>query len=322
MEGLTLFKEEEHRKKSLWISVTIHLLILLITLFPLLKKDPESTIDTQYSVAIAFAKTPQEITRRSLEKMQEQESSSIKGTSAEGEQSPQNAEQENPREAPPVEKIEVRQPKTAETSTVKTPPSTPSRPIESTIFEDNDVIAEIPKSNKSKTTGTSTSTPSSSASDEVVSVPSRSGRGTSGTGTSPGTGTAKPSNKPGTGTGQGNRGTGSGSDASGTDSGSGKGTKGPGTGVFDGTGDGIFGRQPVDGKIPANLIRQNGKITMKVCIDRRGRNTFVSIIDKETTIKDRSLQQKALDAMAKYLWEEDYTAAPEQCGKYSYIFKL
>lgn len=318
MEGLTLFKEEEHRKKSLWISVTIHLLILLITLWPLLKKDPDKTIDTQYSVAIAFAKTPQEITKRSLEKIKEQESSSIKGTSAEGEQSPQNKEVESPREAPPVEKIEVKQPKTSEPTT-RTTPATPSRPIESTIFEDNDVIAEIPKSNKSKSSNTSSS---SSSSDEVVSVPKRSGKGTSGTSSSPGTGTAKPSNKPGSGTGQGKKGTGEGNDASGNDSSSGKGTKGAGTGIFDGTGDGIFGRQPVFGKIPPDLARQNGKITMKVCIDRRGKNTFVSIIDKETTIKDRRLQQAALDAMAKYIWEEDYKAAPEQCGKYSYIFKL
>jgi hypothetical protein len=319
MEGLTLFKEEEHRKKSLWISVTIHILLLLITLWPLLKKDPEKTIDTQYSVAIDFAKTPQEITKRSLEKLREQESASTKGTAAEGEQSPQNKEKENPREAPPVEKIEVRQPKTSESTTIKTSPSPPSRPIESTIFEDNDVIAEIPKSTKTKSSNTSAS---SGSSDEVVSVPKRSGRGTSGTSSTPGTGDVKPSNKPGSGTGQGKKGTGEGRDPSGTDSQSGKGTKGAGTGVFDGTGDGIFGRQPVDGKIPADLVRQNGKITMKVCIDKRGRNTFVSIIDKETTIKNKSLQDKAKDAMAKYLWEEDYSAAQEQCGKYTFIFKL
>ena len=97
---------------------------------------------------------------------------------------------------------------------------------------------------------------------------------------------------------------------------------GPGTGVFDGTGDGIFGRQPISGKIHPDLMQQNGRITFKVCIDRRGRNTYTKIIQNETTIKDRRLQKMAIDNMSRYLWEEDYSAPKEQCGKYTFSFKL
>ncbi len=96
----------------------------------------------------------------------------------------------------------------------------------------------------------------------------------------------------------------------------------PGSGIFDSTGEGIFGRQPISGRIPQELLLKNGRITMKVCIDRQGKNTYVAIIDKETTIKNKQIQQGALKAMSKYQWEEDYTAPFEQCGKYTYIFRL
>lgn len=100
-------------------------------------------------------------------------------------------------------------------------------------------------------------------------------------------------------------------------------SEGAGSGIFDGTGDGIFGRQPVSGSIRPELIelKINGKITFRVCIDRLGENTFAGIIDSETTIKAKRLQKLALISISKYEWEEDFSAAKEQCGKYTYIFK-
>ena len=300
-----LFREDENRKKGLRISVTIHILILLLALWPLLTEDPEQSIDTQFSIAIDFSNSVS--------------ANSFKGQSSEGEQRPRNETIERVKTAP-VDQIE-RPTAQTEVPEVKMPTPTPVETIESDIFEDSEIVAieEAPEEAEPIDIQPAPATESSS---EPVDIPVDISGGKTSPANDSGSNSSPPSNKDGSGTGQGTKGDGFGKDASGNDSSSGAGTGGPGTGIFDGTGDGIFGRQPVSGNIPPELMKQNGKITMKVCINRRGKSTYVEIMDAETTIRNRGLQNKALDAMARYLWEEDYSAANEQCGKYIFNFKL
>lgn len=306
MSAAKLQNEDQNRKKGLRISVTIHILILLLALYPLLREDPEQSIDTQFSIAVNFSTA--------------EAANSFKGTSSEGRQRPRNETIERVRTAP-VDEINQPQPRT-QTPEVKLPTPTPVETVESDIFEDSEVVAieEVPEETTPVDIQPAPSTDNSSS--EPVDIPVDNSGGKTTEANDSGTNSSQPSNKDGTGTGQGTQGTGFGNDKSGDDASSGAGTGGPGTGIFDGTGDGIFGRQPVSGKIHPELMKQNGRITMKVCINRRGKSTYVEVLRNETTISDRRLQNLALDNMAQYIWEEDYSAAKEQCGKYTFNFKL
>jgi hypothetical protein len=321
-----LHKEEENKKKGMRTSFTIHVILLLLILWPLLRKDTEQDINKQYAIQITFD--------------QSGASNSFKGTASEGAQRPrhQTAEQvggssvrEIPTETrtpPPVREPEVRQPNTR----------TPSTTVESDIYDQNtDVFAssdaeletvDIPRSQTNTRQQRTEVVVKTTTQDKVEDVPASSKSGTSGTGSGTGsgsasgsgTGSATGSTRDGSGTGQSNQGTGTGKDASGSDASSGKGTAGPGTGVFDGSGQGIFGRQPVRRPPLSDLkVNQSGRIVMKICIDRQGRSTFVDVIAAGTTIRDKAALKNALDYVGKFLWEEDYSVPREQCGKYTLI---
>ena len=118
------------------------------------------------------------------------------------------------------------------------------------------------------------------------------------------------------GTGKGNEGTGPGKD-SGDDSTSGEGDAGNGTGVYDDTGDGVFGRRVIYRNIKGvfGVAHQTGVIAAKVCINRMGLVTYAEILEFESTVKDRRTLKKALEAFQGYKYEPDPKAPREQCGK-------
>jgi len=125
MSKMKLQNEDQHRKKGLRISVTLHILILLIALWPLLRDDPDQSIDTQFSIAIDFSNSVS--------------ANSYKGQSSEGEQRPRNENIEKVKTAP-VDKIE-RPTSQTQRPEVKLPEPTPVETIESDIFEDSDIVA-------------------------------------------------------------------------------------------------------------------------------------------------------------------------------------
>ncbi len=313
----TLYNEEENKKKSLWISVTIHILILLIALYPILKDDPTQNIDKQYAVAITFDQSGQ--------------SNSFKGQAAEGKQRPLNETVDRVRTAPMEEIPNKNQEKSVPQPKVQMPtPQIPVAPAESDIFEDEsdieaveevpEKVNEVPKQKvetKTKEQVKTTQNESDSP-EEVEDVPSRVPAASNSPVSDKGNNSSSPSNKNGSGTGQGKKGKGAGRDKSGNDSTSGIGTGGVGVGAFDGSGKGIFGRQPVSRPNRNELdLDRSGKITFKICIDRKGRSTYVDVLRRGTTIRDKQIIKKAIDYVGRFIWEEDYSVAKEQCGKYT-----
>jgi hypothetical protein len=322
-----LYLEKENKKKGLRISIIFHIIILLLALWPFMnaKTETEKPIDKQYAIEITF--DPRGA------------SNSFKGKAAEGAQRAKHKEVElmggsSVNEIPVKETPPVKQPKVQQTNTKST-----SSKVESEIYDkQTDVFAsndadletnEIPKS-KSASSKKSTKVVVNSDNDEVEDVPvrkpsnnKRSGSGTgTGKATGSGTGSATSSNKDGSGTGQGSKGTGSGKDKSGNDGSSGTGTGGPGTGAFDGSGNGIFGRQPVKKPSISELkLDQSGKMVFKICIDKKGRSTFVDFINSGSTIKDKKAIKLAIDYIGRFIWEEDYSVPKEQCGKYTLIIE-
>ncbi len=311
----TLYNEEKNKKKSLRISVAIHILILLIALYPILRDDPMQNIDKQYAVAIAFDNLGA--------------SNSFKGQAAEGKQRPLNETVDRVRTAP-MEKIPNKNPnKSVPQPKVQVPvPQTPTAEAESDIFEEEsdvmaveevpEVVNEVPKQKVQTNTKTNKTTVETDSDDDVEDVPVQVPEAISSPVSDKGNNSSSPSNKNGSGTGQGNKGKGAGKDKSGNDSTSGMGTGGVGVGAFDGSGKGIFGRQPVSRPKRSMLnLEKSGKITFKICIDRKGRSTFVDVMKRGTTIRDKAIIKKAIDYVGSFLWEEDYNVPREQCGKYT-----
>ena len=315
----TLYMEDANKKKSLRISVGLHILILLIALYPILKDDPEQSIDKQYAVAITFDPRGS--------------SNSFKGVSSEGAQRRRNEKIDRVKTAP-MDKVS----NNSKTKPIKQPkieiptPQTPTAPAESDIFDQEseieaaeqvvEVVNEVPRRKVESTSKPKKETSSEDVDtpEEIEDVPSQVPASSTSSANDSGNNSSSPSSKDGTGTGQGEKGTGHGKDKSGNDSTSGIGTGGTGVGAFDGSGHGIFGRQPVDRpKLSSILISQNGRIVFKVCIDKRGKSTFVDVIKRGTTINDKKIIKAAYDYVGKFLWEEDNSIKNEQCGKYTFI---
>ncbi|HHH54077.1 MAG TPA: hypothetical protein ENK91_10490 [Bacteroidetes bacterium] len=318
LKAATLYNEEANKKKSLRISVAIHILILLIALYPILRDDPNQNIDKQYAIAITFD--------------QSLSSNSFKGQAKEGAQRPLNEKVDKVRTAPmkeipndnPVKPVQ--QPK-VQVPTPQTPVTTTE--VESDIFEDEpevvaveevpEVVSQVPQQ-KVETNPKPQKTQvleESDSPEEVADVPAQvPGSIKSPVGDS-GNNSSSPSNQNGSGTGQGKKGDGAGMDKKGNGSTSGMGTGGTGIGAFDGSGKGIFGRQPVYRPKKDFSLDKNGKIVFKICIDRNGRSTFVDILRRGTTIRDKKILRKATDYVGRFIWEEDYNVDKEQCGKYT-----
>ncbi len=125
------------------------------------------------------------------------------------------------------------------------------------------------------------------------------------------------------GTGKGNEGDGPGA-STGDDGDEGVGDAGNGTGDYDDSGDGVFGRRVIKGSIK-DMFKQgiqntNGRIVMKFCVNPKGNVTWVELIESETTETNRKTIKAAIKAVYNYQVEEQFDSPEEQCGKYS--FKL
>jgi hypothetical protein len=315
-----LINEQLNRRKSLIASILFLIIIVIASLWPIVSSKTKRTIEKQYAIEIKFDSRGGD--------------NSFKGRAAEGAQRPLNRQVElaggsSATKTPPA-------PAKTQTSASKPVQST----VESKVFDNkSDVKAseeadlemnDIPtakKTTSSKSNKVVVKNNSDAAAESVPTRKSNSGTG-SGTGKASGAGSGNntSSNRNGTGTGQGKSGTGNGNDKSGNDGSSGKGTGGggtgttPGTGVFDGSGKGIFDRQPISKpKISELKLDQSGRIKFKICIDKKGRSTYVDFISNGSSIKDKKAVKLAIDYVGRFVWEEDYGAQKEQCGVYTLI---
>jgi len=124
------------------------------------------------------------------------------------------------------------------------------------------------------------------------------------------------------GTGKGNDGSGPGK-SGGDDGDEGEADAGSGTGAYDDSGQGVFGRKVIyrnTKELLKNMNNTNGIVVMKFCVNRAGEVTYVEINELETTETDRAKLKQVAKGMYGYKVEPDPTAPEEQCGKYK--FKL
>jgi len=108
----------------------------------------------------------------------------------------------------------------------------------------------------------------------------------------------------------------------GSDGDEGKGDEGAGTGEYDGSGNGVFGRQVIyrnlKGLFDLGEDLQTGRVVIYICISQMGIPTYTEIDDAETTITNSKVLRKYLEAARGYKYEKDLSAPEEQCGKLSF----
>lgn len=317
-----LVNERENKRKSLVASILFLIIIIILSLWPIVSYKTKKAIEKQYAIEIKFDSRGGD--------------NSFKGRAAEGAQRPLNRQVElaggsSATKTPPA-------PAKTQTSTSKPVQSN----VESKIFDNKSDVKgseeadlemnDIPTAKKTTSSKSNKVVVKNNSDAPAESVPTKKSNSNTGTGngtvktTGSGSGNNTSSNRDGTGSGQRKTGSGNGNDKSGNDDSSGKGTGGggigttPGTGVFDGSGKGIFSRQPIKKPAISELkLDQSGRIKFKICIDRKGRSTFVDFVSNGSTIKDKKAVKLAIDYVGRFVWEEDYNAQKEQCGVYTLI---
>lgn len=302
--GLYLAGEEKNQKKARTIAIILHLLLLLIMFFFFFpsvttKMDPDIppkiVVDFSYKASslskYAHADTgkPKPKTKN-VEKVKAVKTKVVKPVV----------------KKPTIKKPEVKKP---EIKPATTPVTQDDSPV---VMEEDDVVIEDPDIELEDVPEPE---PLEEVEEVAEEVPSTDASDPSDT---DGSSDVDPSMTEGEdgGTGKGKTGDGPG-DGKGNDSTSGKGDAGNGTGTDPGRGDGIFGRRVVKRNIAGiyKTLKESGIIAAKVCINKSGVVSYVELLEMESTIKDRKTLRKALEAFQGYLYEPDFGAPEEQCGK-------
>mgnify|MGYP000098893224 CR=1 FL=1 len=307
MQSLSV-KDKKNKNKGRTISIIIHALLLLIAFFYYL---PEIHIEENedkppYAVKVDF--TFQE---SSLSKLAHDDEGAQRAKSESAPKEEKQAETpETPQEVVKPEEIEVTKP-----AVIDVPKPDIKIPTQVPVPKDEVVVTTKAPVDEAPVRVTEPSRPTRV--EPTKTVPA-SGGSSSTTGSTSGTSTSKPSTVDGTpsGTGKGNSGTGAGKDK-GNDGDAGMGNTSDGTGEYDGSGDGVFGRKIIfrnikDAKAAINI---SGKVVTKICINRAGIVTYVELIGAETTIRDKPTLRNYLKAAYGYKFQPDLTAPKEQCGK-------
>ena len=299
--------QEVRRKRSFWISLYLHIAILLLALFPFMIETPPFDVDRQQSVVIEFTNDAAS-SKQAAYKLES-------GPPAEAKQESQKAQPKvTPVETKPIEtKVEQPQRPVEDIKIpVMTDPNSSDMPVEPDFEEPQPVEEEPVEVVKTPTK------PAEKPAEEPVEAPSESkvnledlifGEEESG-GSDPNKteGDAKKSG-------------GGGFDPYSQDESEGSSPWGSGNGT-EVLGEGIFGRKVIYRADVAKMSEMNGSIAIKICVNRQGLVTQAVYLREGSSITAPAQVRRAEEIAARYKFEPDHTAPANQCGKLTFIFKV
>lgn len=298
------------RNKGARISFVIHALLLLLVFFYYLPKVDSALLEDKppYAVKVDFT-----FEESSLSKLAHDDAGA-KRAKAESAPPAEEKPQEEPQKEEVVkpEEIEITKPQV-----IDVPRPDIKVPNLVIIPTDNDPIVT---SRPAEEAPVKVSEPARPSAPEPTKTAPATSSNTSGSGSTTGN-SPKPSTVEGAGgPGKADAGTGAGRDK-GNDGNAGAGNTSEGTGEYDGSGDGVFGRKVVYRDLSAAkaAVTVSGKVVTKICINRAGIVTFVELIPAMTTIRDNRTLKLYMKAARGYKFQPDLTAPKEQCGKLSFI---
>lgn len=302
--------EQQNKNKGRRISFVVHILLLLIAFFYYL---PATQLEDEedkppYAVKVDFT-----FEESSLSKLAHDDEGAQRAKSESALAEEKQEETPTPQEVTKPEVIEVTKPVVIDVPKPDIKVPTPVIIPRDEVVVTTKAPAEEAPVRVSEPTKTSTSTPT-----KTTSTPTGGSSPSKTSGSTTGTSTTKPSTVDGKagGTGKGDSGTGAGRDK-GNDGDAGSGNASDGTGDYDGTGDGVFGRKVIFRDVSATkaAVNTSGRVVTKVCINRAGLVTYVELLAAETTVRDKTTLRAYLKAARGYKFQPDLTAPKEQCGK-------
>ena len=315
--------ERQYKRRGARISMIFHVLILIAAF--LVKCNYEKAVENQYAVAINF----EEIEFKPS-------ANSNKATSTSGE-ARKKADPVSELEQKQTDQLETKQPEVKLPKPTPTPPTPTDPVISETTMEDSEVEAAPEEIEFDEPDLEPVPDPVPDPVPEEAERPQPENRPSArdrigkildrlrgGGGEKSDNPEGEPSRSDGndSGTGEGKNGTGKGADKGGNDGDSGVGTGGSGLGEYDDSGDGVFGRRVIYRNVKAIPMTTSGKVAVKVCINREGNVTYVELLERESTIRDRNILKKTAEAAEGYRFEPDRTAPKEQCGKLTIVLDI
>lgn len=97
------------------------------------------------------------------------------------------------------------------------------------------------------------------------------------------------------------------------------GSDGDGDG-FDG--DGLLTRKVVYRANINEVVRENGKLVVNLCVNREGKVIWAQADPRASTLKDKDALAAAEATIKKYRYAKDYTVSERQCGRFAFIVKI
>ena len=322
------------RRKSMRTSAIVHIIIILLAILPFLKT-PFPPKEFHQAVLVEFESGSSNEGTQSSAPM-EQESAAASNEAA-------AAEEVVEREVVPETKpIKATPPPSVLTSKTE-PPLVVKSKVRKVEVNTPQVPAEkIPQKTEMKDVPAPTKTdkidlkPTKVQKVKVTVVqpdrPSKTGTGTgSATSNSKDSGSGSGDGKASDGD-KGQGGTGSSTTGSGKEDGQGKGDKGTGKsdqgdgadgqGKGDINGDGILTRRMISNPNFDGIIKESGKMTVNVCVDRYGYVSDAEFNPKYSTIRDPEVIRRTVAKSKEFRFEQDVNAPVRECGRLTFVIKI
>ena len=87
-------------------------------------------------------------------------------------------------------------------------------------------------------------------------------------------------------------------------------------------GDGIITRKVIYRENITGVAKVNGRVTLKICIDRAGRVIYAAYDPEKTTITDTQIIKDATYLATRYRFESKYDAPKKEWGSLTFIFSI
>jgi hypothetical protein len=87
-------------------------------------------------------------------------------------------------------------------------------------------------------------------------------------------------------------------------------------------GDGIITRKVIYRENITGVAKVNGRVTLKICIDRQGRVIYAAYDPEKTTITDTQIIKDATYLATRYRFESKYDAPKKEWGSLTFIFSI
>ena len=310
---------KEDKRRGIRTAIVIHVILIILALLPFFLRSETPSPRTQ-AVLVEF----------DMGGSRSGESSSAAAPKDEASFASAESEAEEPTPKPEVQPVEATPTTPVLTSEVEEPIIKQTK-IKKVEIKVPTPAQSIPQPTDVKNIPTTKSEPvirPSKVKKVVIKIERPSTKKSTGKGT--GKGSASTGGNTGTASAGGDGGNGSANSGDGSKDGSGSGDKGSGSGdgngsgkgQGDGEGDGVLMRPIVKTPDLSDIIKESGKLSFNVCVDRSGKVTFIEYNEKHSTIRNKETIRKTLAKAGEYVFERDPTARPRECGRMTFNIEI